>query len=185
MCCSFWEKCIKSKKNGLGCSTPLNRFLWFFLDSWSLYVVFSSVLSSLCCHGNLHSLSFYCKQQHYMGLQLSTWYLLPRWVTFYYKQQHYMGLQLLTWCLLPRWVSFYYKHQHYMGLQLLTWCLLPRWVSFYYKHQHYMALQLSTWYLLPRWVTIFGENWGRLIGAEVWQGTYSFVLIFCENVEAL
>ena len=24
MCCSFWEKCINSQKNGLGCSTPLS-----------------------------------------------------------------------------------------------------------------------------------------------------------------
>ena len=29
MCCSFWEKCINSQKNGLGCSTPLmKRGLW-------------------------------------------------------------------------------------------------------------------------------------------------------------
>ena len=27
MCCSFWEKCINSQKNGLGCSTPL-RWLY-------------------------------------------------------------------------------------------------------------------------------------------------------------
>ena len=27
MCCSFWEKCINSQKNGLGCSTPLNQKL--------------------------------------------------------------------------------------------------------------------------------------------------------------
>ena len=25
MCCSFWEKCINSQKNGLGCSTPLKN----------------------------------------------------------------------------------------------------------------------------------------------------------------
>ena len=30
MCCSFWEKCINSQKNGLGCSTPLNTNLLFF-----------------------------------------------------------------------------------------------------------------------------------------------------------
>ena len=28
MCCSFWEKCINSQKNGQRCSTPLRKILY-------------------------------------------------------------------------------------------------------------------------------------------------------------
>ena len=35
MCCSFWEKCINSQKNGLGCSTPLNEIRTYYV--WISY----------------------------------------------------------------------------------------------------------------------------------------------------
>ena len=41
MCCSFWEKCINSQKNGQGCSTPL---IWKIVNS-GLYTEVLTIFS--------------------------------------------------------------------------------------------------------------------------------------------
>ena len=62
MCCSFWEKCKKSLKTGLGCSTPLkgeviNRSYWLssYSSIWFLltfYVIWCTLLMEINLNEN-------------------------------------------------------------------------------------------------------------------------------------